>query len=198
METEIIKSKDKNAVTHAVKTLKKGGIVIYPTETSYGLGADATNLIAVKKINRIKGRREKFISIIISDKKMAEKYLVLNGDIRKLMRKFMPGPLTLVAKKKKLKTKTLLGGFRISSNRFASNLVKSFGKPITATSANISGKPGIYRLKDIVKIFSGKVDLIIDSGNLPKRRPSTVFDVSKRKIIRKGKIPKKEVLKILK
>lgn len=196
MKTEIIKSRDKKAIVSASAILKKGGLIIYPTETCYGLGADATNLRAVRKIIEVKARKTgKFIPIIISDMKMAEKYIVLNKDIKKLMRKFMPGPLTLVAKKKKIKTKRLLGGFRIPSNRFAINLVRRFGKPITATSANISGKNPIYKISDIKKIFTDKVDLIIDSGNLLRRKPSTVFDVSSKRILRKGKILKREILK---
>jgi len=198
METEIINSKDENAVISAVNILKKGGLIIYPTETCYGIGADATNLRAVRKLIRLKGRESgKFVPIIISDTKMAEKYLVLNDDIRKLMKKFMPGPLTLVAKKEKMKTRRLLGGFRIPFNRFAINLVKRFGKPVTATSANITGNKPIYRISKIKKVFLGKVDLIIDAGNLPKRQPSTVFDVNSRKVLRKGKISRKEIFGVL-
>jgi len=198
MKTEIIKSRNKKAIVFASAFLKKGGLVIYPTETCYGLGADATNLKAVKKIIRVKGRKSsKFIPIIISDMKMAERYIVLNNDIKKLMRKFMPGPLTLVAKKKRMKTKTLLGGFRIPSNKLALGLVKKFGKPVTATSANISDNKPIYKIKEIKRVFLGRVDLIIDAGSLPRKRPSTVFDVSGRKIIRKGRISKKDVLKII-
>jgi L-threonylcarbamoyladenylate synthase len=196
MKTEIIKSKDRKSIASAVAVLKRNGIVIYPTETSYGVGADATNIRALKKINRLKGRKGKFIPIIISDIKMTEKYFVLNSDMKKLMKRFMPGPLTLVAKKK-MKTKKLIGGFRIPSNRFALKLVKKFGKPVTATSANLSGDKPIYKISDIKKLFSGRVDLIIDAGNLKRRKPSTVFDVTNMKIIRKGKINKKEINKVL-
>lgn len=196
MKTKIINIKDDKAVSSAVAVLKKVGLIIYPTETSYGIGADATNVKALRKIIKVKTRKSgKFIPIIISDSKMAEKYIVLNKDIRKLMRKFMPGPLTLVAKKKNMEAKKLLGGFRIPANKFALKLARCFGKPITATSANISGSEGIYKIKDVVKIFKGRVDLIIDSGNLPIRKPSTVFDVSDRKILRRGNISKREILK---
>jgi len=201
MKTEIIKSRNKKAIVFASAFLKKGGLVIYPTETCYGLGADATNLRAVRKIIRVKGRKSsKFIPIIISDMKMAERYIVLNNDIKKLMRKFMPCPLTLVAKKKnmpRILAKKIIGGFRIPSNKFALGLVKKFGKPVTATSANISNNKPIYEIKEIKRVFLGRVDLIIDAGSLPRKRPSTVFDVSGRKIIRKGRISKKDVLKII-
>ena len=195
MKTRIINIKDKKAVSSAVAVLKKGRLVVYPTETSYGLGADATNSRALEKINRIKKRKGKFIPIIVSDMKMAEKYLVLNNDIKKLIRSLMPGPLTLIAKKKRLDKK--IGGFRVPGNRFACNLAKRFGKPITATSANISGKKGIYRINEIIRVFSGKVELIVDSGNLPQKQPSTIFDVCSKKVLRKGKISRKEIFRIL-
>ena len=184
-------------IVAAVNVLKKGRIIIYPTETSYGIGADATNPEAIRRINMIKGRKEKFMPIIISDMKMAQKYLILNSNIKKLMKKFMPGPLTLVVKKK-MKTKKMLGGFRIPANRFALTLVKRLGKPITATSANISGNKPIYNIAQVKKTFSNKVDLIINAGTLPKRQPSTVYDVYTKKIIRQGKINKKDIEKIIK
>ncbi len=196
METLILKP-GKQALSYAVKAMKKGGIIIYPTETSYGIGADATNARTVKKINRIKTRKGKFIPIIVSDMKMAEKYIILNNDIKKLIKKFMPGPLTLVVKKR-MKTKKLLGGFRISSNKTAVNLARKLGKPITATSANISGNKPIYKISEIKKTFMGKVDLIIDAGSLPKRKPSTVYDSYNKKILRQGKIKLKEINKCLK
>ncbi len=195
MKTMIIKINDRKAITSAVSVLKKGGIVVYPTETSYGVGADATNIRALKKINRLKGRKNKFLPIII-DRKMAGKYIVLNSDMKNLMKRFMPGPLTLVADKR-MKTKKLLGGFRIPANSFALNLVKRFGKPITATSANISGNKQIYGIKDVKKVFSGRADLIIDAGSLPRRQPSTVFDVRGMRILRKGKISLRKIGKVI-
>jgi L-threonylcarbamoyladenylate synthase len=196
-KTIILKVNNMKAVPLAVSILRKGGLVIYPTETSYGIAADATSPAAIKKINLLKKRAGKFMPIIVSDIKMAAKYIVLNNEIKKLMKRFMPGPLTLVAKKKNMRTARLLGGFRIPLNEFALKLVKSFGKPITATSANISNEPPIYGIGWIKKTFLGKVDLVIDAGNLKKRLPSTVFDAERRVIIRKGKIKEKEIMKAL-
>lgn len=195
----IINVHDKKATVHAVKVLSKSGLVIYPTETAYGLACDATNANAIKKIFYVKKRKGKSIPIIVSSVKMIERYAVLDKDARKLMKRFMPGPLTLVVRKKNLpdalSKKTI--GFRIPANKFAINLVKKFGKPITATSTNLSGQKSIYNISEIKKIFIGKVDLIIDSGDLPKRSPSTVFDVNSRKLIRKGKISLKQIEKII-
>jgi len=198
MKTEIVKATDNKAIPLAAGILHRGGLIIYPTETSYGIAADATNCNAIKKIDRLKKRAGKFMPIIVSDMKMAGKYIVLNADIKKLMKKFMPGPLTLVAKKKNMRTARLLGGFRIPANEFALKLVKKFGKPITATSANMSGKPQIYEISEIKKIFSGKIDLIIDAGSLPRRKPSTVYDIETNKIVRKGRITEREIMKALK
>lgn len=190
----IMKVNDK-AIRTAAKILHGGGIVIYPTESSYGIAADATNSKAIKKIFAIKKRpHEKNIPIIVADKKMASRYLLLTEDHKKLLR-LMPGPLTLTAQKKF--PAKYLGGFRISSNKAAEGLSKRLGKPLTATSANISGRKPLYRIKDVIKTF-GSVDLIIDSGDLPKRIASTVFSVEERKIIRKGPITKKEILSALK
>lgn len=189
--------KPTKAIASAVRILKRGGVIIYPTETSYGIGADATNAKAIKKIIKLKGRAGKFMPIIISDMKMAEKYIVLNDDMRKLVKKFMPGPLTLIAEKKNVKTKKLLGGFRIPSNAFARKLAKKLSKPVTATSANISGKKPIYNIAEIKKVFAGKADLIIDAGRLPRRRPSTVFDVYNKKVVRQGKIKLKAIERVI-
>jgi len=141
MKTHILKLTNRRAIALAVKVLRKGGVVIYPTETAYGIAVDATSHEALAKVNKVKKRTGKFIPIIISDIKMASKYILLSSEMKKLVKKFMPGPLTLVAKKKDMKTARLLGGFRIPANRFALKMVKIFGKPITATSANVSGKP---------------------------------------------------------
>jgi L-threonylcarbamoyladenylate synthase len=192
--TEIIKVKNKEALTRAVDVLAKGGIIVYPTETSYGLGVDATDDRAVKKVVKIKKRgKGKKISVAFSDLKMARKYLVITKNAEKLAKAFLPGPITLIVESKS-HSKV---GFRIPDQPFVLRLIKKLGKPITATSANISGEDDLYRIRDVVKIFNGKVGLIIDSGNLAKRKPSTVYDVIDRKVIRKGPIPQKKIDAVL-
>ncbi|MBI2075868.1 MAG: threonylcarbamoyl-AMP synthase [Candidatus Aenigmarchaeota archaeon] len=201
MKTVIIKAKYKNAISAAVRVLKKGGIIIYPTETSYGIGADAANSDAIKKIFRIKIREKgKQISIIVSSLSMAKEYAVIGILTKKLAQKFMPGPLTLISKKKNLPgilSKNTIA-WRIPSHAFALALVKKFGKPITATSANKSGKPQMYKINNVIKSFPGSVDLIIDAGNLPRQRPSTIFDTINQKIVRKGPIKEKDISACLK
>lgn len=200
MKTIIIKSIT-NAIPAAVDVLRKGGVIIYPSESSYGMGADATNSKAIRKMFRIKGRKSKPTSIIVSSQRMAKKYACINKKAASLIKRFMPGRLTLVVKKKRiipyiLSKRTI--GFRIPPHEFSLALLKRFGRPITATSANKLGKPPIYRINDVIREFSGAVDLIIDAGNLPRRQPSTVFDVINRRVIRKGPVKEKEILKCLK
>lgn len=194
MKTTIMKSNSR-AIKKAIHVLKNGGVIIYPTETAYGLGVDATNVKAVKKIFEIKKRPlEKKISVIVSSLDMAKRYLrfdkskIVEKRVSLLVNKFMPGPLTLVVGK---------NAFRITANKIALSLVRKFGKPITATSANISGKPAIYEINGIKKTFEDKVDLIMDAGNLPRRRLTTVFNVDKMKILRRGEISEKDILKVI-
>jgi tRNA threonylcarbamoyl adenosine modification protein (Sua5/YciO/YrdC/YwlC family) len=187
-------------VTGAAEVLQKGGLVIYPTETSYGIGCDATNSEAIKNVYRLKGRDyAKPLSIIVADVEMAKKYIGINKTAETLVKKFMPGPLTLVAKKRNLPDELCREtiAFRISSNKFATGMTKKLGNPITATSANISGDEPIYEIKKIKLQFKNKADLIIDAGNLEKRKPSTIYDTISRKILREGDITKSQIEKAL-
>ena len=183
----------KNEIKKAVSILKSGGIIIYPTETSYGLGCDYTNKKAVRKIYKIKGRSKgKPFITLVDNIKMAKKYGIINKIAIKLIKKFMPGPLTLIVKGKKSEEFT----FRISSNKIANSLVKSLGKPLVSTSANISGKRPFYNSKNAIKQFDENVDAIIDAGKIPKIKPSTVVKVHDKKItiIREGVISNKKIM----
>jgi len=197
MKTIVIKGDKptKKLIEKAVDILKNGGLIVYPTETCYGIGCDALNENAVEKVYRVKKReKKKPLSIIVSSLEMMRKYGKITKEVEYLVKKFMPGPLTIVVEKKRtipdiLNPKEI--AFRISSHPIAQQLVKELDKPITATSANISGSKPIYSSEEIVKIFNGKVDMIIDSGNLPLIQPSTIIRVKKSKIelIREGAIP---------
>ncbi len=205
---QIIKS-DKGAVKVAIKVLKTGGLVVYPTETLYGIGADATNREAVKKLTEYKDRPfGKPYSIAVTDLKMAEEYVKLNSTARNLYREFLPGPLTIISSGKHKVAKGVESedgtlGIRIPDYKLATNIVKEYGKPITATSANASYKKRPYKISDILENISGKqkglIDLIIDAGELPHNEPSTVIDTTLDNTVtlRQGKIKfsnKNEVL----
>lgn len=184
---KIIKN-DKGVINAAVGTLKRGGLIVYPTETLYGIGADATNPEAVKKLTEYKDRPlGKPYSIAVADQKMAEEYVELNGTAKNLYKEFLPGPLTVISKGKH---KVAAGvesedgnlGIRIPDYKLVNDIVKKFGKPITATSANASYKKRPYKISDILENISDKqkslIDLIIDAGELPESDPSTVVDTT--------------------
>jgi len=178
----------------AVSYLRRGGIIIYPTETCYGIGADATNPDAVKKVIKIKKMsKDKPISIICSDISMIKKYAVLDDKAKKLIRQFMPGPLTLILKKKNIPdiVSKSGSGLRISSHPLARLITKKLGRPITATSANIHKEPPLYSVEHLGKTLA--VDFVIDVGRLPRRKPSTIFDTRTKKIIRRGPITLKNL-----
>ena len=196
MKTIIVKTGDRRAITLTVAKLRKGGIIIYPTETAYGMGADFANARAVTKIYRAKRRpKEKLLSVIVGSSKIAKRYVRMDKSTERLANRFMPGPLTLVSASKTNKSSI---AWRIPSHWLALEIAKRFGRPITATSANIAGQPPLYKFNDVLRTFEGKVDVIIDAGNLPKRTPSTIFDVLTMKMLRKGPISKKAIFSTLK
>ncbi len=195
---------DMKVLKEAIDVMKRGGVIIYPTETCYGIGADATNKKSIEKIYRIKGRNtSKPIPILVSSLDMIKEYGAITKNIEILVKKFMPGPLSIVVKKKKSVSDANQDGisFRISSHPVASILVNLFKKPITTTSANVSGQPSTYEIEEVIEAFGDKVDMIIDYGNLPITQPSTCVDLTREgnvKVIREGPIPSKLILKELK
>lgn len=192
--TDIVKL-DHDSADKAVAILKKGGLVVYPTETLYGIGADATNPEAVKKLTEYKDRPfGKPYSIAVTDQKMAEDYVELNTTAKNLYKKFLPGPLTIVSDAwpagRQGKHKVAPGvesedgtlGIRIPDYKLVIEIVQKFGLPITATSANASYKKRPYKISDILENISDRqkslIDLIIDAGTLPANDPSTVIDTT--------------------
>ena len=186
-------------VTQAVHVLKKGGVVLFPTETAYGLAADATNIKAVKRIFDIKGREEtQTPPLIVADFHMASTYVEWTPLLRQLARTHWPGPLTISIKGKKKNSlaKNVIRddgtiGIRVSSHPVAQKLSAGLGKPIVATSANIHGQPNCYSVKAAMRQFLLKgllPDAFIDVGIIPKRLPSTIVAEQNGKIflLRKG------------
>lgn len=185
--------------------------MVYPTDTAYGLAVDATNLAAVKKLYRLKGRNfKKPIHIIAPGKYLnTVKYLSIivsvNKYAKKLIKKFWPGPLTIVLPLKAIgKSWQMLSagtgtlGIRLPKHELALELVRRFGKPISTTSANLSGKPDNYSISAVKKQFANskfKPDYYLDGGRLAKCKPSTVVavDTDRVRIIRAGPITKKQI-----
>ncbi len=184
--------KEKEIAEKAAKIMKEGGVIVFPTESSYGIGVDATNETAIKKIALIKQQpEEKNISIIVSNIEQAEQFGFVKEDAKKLVERFMPGPLTLIVKKKPGVSR-LLGNetiaFRISSNPIARSVCTALGNGITATSANLHERPNIYDAREAIKEFNNRVHLIIDDGELAHNTPSTIYNVQEKKILRTGPI----------
>jgi L-threonylcarbamoyladenylate synthase len=192
-----------------VRVLEKGGLIIYPTETLYGIGADATNQKAVDKLTQYKNRPfGKPYSIAVTDIHMAEKYADLNGSARDFYERFLPGPLTVISRGKHVLSKSVESedgtlGIRIPDYRLVIDIVKKLGRPITSTSANASYKKRPYRINDILENISQKqkdlIDLIIDAGTLPPNDPSTVIDTTMDDpvVLRQGEIKLKDGQQIL-
>ena len=203
MRTLILKASDPSSVEIAARILRRGGVVIYPTETAYGMAVDIAKSRAVSKIYKIKQRiQDKRLTVIFGSLAMTRKCVIVDEDTKRLSSKFMPGPLTLVSKvrstcpiRKRLFSFNL--AWRIPGHSWALKLANRFEAPISATSANISDQPPIYKISEVTETFDGKVDLIVNGGNLKPRKPSTIFDVTNRKIIRKGPISKKEIMRVL-
>lgn len=196
-------------VDEIVEVLSKSGLVILPTETLYGAMVDATNEKAVKKLTAYKNRPlGKPYSIAVFDKTMAKEFVHLNKTASKLYDKFLPGPLTIVSKGKGkvahgVESEFGTLGIRIPDYKLVLDVVKKFGKPITATSANASYKKRPYNIFDILDNLSDKqkslIDLIVDAGELPKNDPSTVIDTTLDDpvILRQGKIKLKDKVEVL-
>lgn len=180
----------RSELDEAVAVLQSGGLVIFPTETVYGAGVDAANPKAVEKLLAFKSRREgKPLSIAVTNQQMAEQFVELNDSAKKLYKRFLPGPVTVVSN---IKPNSNLApgvasefntvGVRIPDYPLVLELIEKLGKPITATSANASGAKRPYSIADSMAGLSTKqknlVDFVIDAGTLPPNEPSTVIDTT--------------------
>lgn len=186
------------AIKEAVGVIKNGGLVVFPSDTVYILAVDPTNKTGVKKLLEFKNRwTGKAISVAVLNTKMALEYVNLNNNGKDIYSSLLPGPFTIVSEGKH---KVALGieaengtlGIRIPDNRYINDLIKILKKPITATSANLSGRTPNYSIKSFLRPLSNKkkemIDLIVDAGKLPRNKPSTVIDAteSEIKILRRG------------
>jgi L-threonylcarbamoyladenylate synthase len=192
------------AVERAAAVLSAGGIILYPTDTLYGLGGDAFSDAAFQKICSIKGRDERRpIHAVFSDLSAVGQCAIMTPLGEKLARAFLPGPLTLVFEKKvELKTGIAHNlstiGVRIPKNRFCLALAQAFGKPYTTTSANVSNEKPLATVQEILAQLEDRaheVDLVIDAGPLSPEMRSTVVDVRGESpfIIRQGWIQSQEI-----
>ncbi len=193
----------KQQIIKAVKTLKNGGLVVFPTETVYGLGADATNDKATASIYEKKGRPS-FNPLIahVDSPQMAAKYVCVNETAEKLMNAFWPGPLTLVLKRKKNCAVSLLASagldtlaVRCPNNPIALQLIHDFGKPVVAPSANKSGRISPTTAEHVRQDYGNEAPLILDGGPCQVGVESTVLlcDEDKVAVLRYGGLAVEEI-----
>jgi len=193
-------------LNNTARILQDGGAILYPTDTLYGLGANALNEDAVLKIQKIKKQdKNKPISIIVKDLKMARKIACVDSKVEKILNRIWPGPITVVLRKKDIVSDILTGNgetvaIRIPDNEFISALMKKIDFPITATSANISGENNLLKSKEIIDKFKKAKfapDLFIDAGDIKNPTASTIVDLTTPvpKIIRTGIVRKEEMFK---
>ena len=177
-----------------LRFLKQGKVAICPTDTVYGLICDATNKKAVEKLFKIKKRQKtKPIPIFVKNVKMAKELAFIDKEQEKFLKKVWPGKVTVILKAKGVLSSDDKIGLRIPDYKLITDLFKKFNKPLTGSSANISGKPASIKIKEVLKQFEKEkiqADLVIDVGNLKKAKPSTVIDLTdkKPKILRKGEV----------
>lgn len=195
-------------IEEAVEAIKAGKVLVCPTDTVYGLVADAINTEAVKKVFKIKKRpKEKPMPIMIGDLEWAKKLAFIDRRTEMILSKIWPGAVTVVLQQKYKLPESITAGkktiaLRIPDYKIVHYLLQKAGRPLTATSANISGQPPSRKIKDVLKQFQGKdhrPDLVLDAGDLTCSEPSTILDLSgiEPKISRVGPVSKEELLKIL-
>jgi len=195
---------DLNAIQNAADTIKEGGLVVYPTETCYGLGANALDYFSVKKVFQAKGRSPKNpIHIIVNSFETAKKYGVFSKEAERIASHFWPGPLTIAVNKKDTIPDILNPdriAIRIPAHNVCTTLMEMAATPITATSANRSGDPAPYSISEVKNSLGSVMDLILDSGRLPQSPPSTIIDFVMEpspQITREGAISIKLIFEIL-
>ena len=202
---DLLNDIDYTKLKEPAELIRNGGIVVFPTETVYGIGANALNENAIKKLYDIKKRPlNKPISLLVNSIDMIEQ---VAKDITKLdyalIKAFFPGPLTIILKKKDIVPNIVTAnqdtvGIRMPANEIALKLIGYVGSPIATPSANISGKPSGTNLKDIMEDFDGKVDCFIDDGPSKIGLASTIVQVvdGVPHILRQGSISEKQIKEV--
>ena len=190
-------------VSAAIKALKEGKVIVYPTDTLYGLGADIYNLSAIRKVFEIKKRPTNMpLSIAVSNYDEIKNNAYLNDTAKILINSFLPGKLTLILKKKSLVSDLITAdrnkvAIRIPDNKIALEIISKFG-PLTATSANIHGKKTPYVINELTMQFRNDVSVYLNDGRLDEP-PTTIVDLTTKKpyIIRQGAISINEIMKVI-
>ena len=193
-----------NNILKAAQTVKKGGTVVYPTETVYGLGCDPLNRQAVKRVLEVKGNRNKPFPVLAANLADANKIAVVSVEGKKLATKFWPGPLTIIFPRKAVLSDVVTFGLdsvgvRIPNNDVALSLIRLSGGLLIGSSANRSGEKSPRSVQEMSEELKNMVDIVLDGGHTLQGTPSTVVDLSSDtpKILREGPINLKQILNTL-
>ncbi len=205
MITEIIKEPDEASLLRAGEILKNGGLVAFPTETVYGLGANALDADAAKKIYAAKGRpSDNPLIIHLADASDAQKYAYTTPDFDALAERFMPGPLTVILPKRDNIPSEVTGGLesvavRVPVHPTANALIRAAGVPIAAPSANISGRPSPTRTEHVIADMDGRIDMIIGGDDCDVGVESTIITLATEVpcVLRPGKITVEELREVI-
>ncbi len=198
---------DSRIIEIAAGVIQRNGSIVYPTDTVYGLGVNALDKYNIERLFKIKKRPEtKPVPVMIRDIAMAKTLSFINREKEKILEEIWPGPVTVILEKRDIVPDILTAGkrtigLRIPNCLFTQALMEHLEKPITVTSANFSGEPPLSSAREVIKIFikaHPRPDLILDAGDLLKKLPSTVLDLTglKPKITRVGPVSKKELDKL--
>ena len=198
---------DYTKLKEIARTIRQGGIAVFPTETVYGIGTNGLKENSVKRLYEVKQRPlNKPISLLVNGINMINEIAQEITDLEKaLIKEFFPGPLTIILKKKDtvpniVTANSNMVGVRMPSNEIALKLIEYAGVPIATPSANISGKTSGTNMEDIMKDFEGKVDYFIDDGPSKIGISSTIVQVidGVPHILRQGKITEEQIMNIYK
>jgi L-threonylcarbamoyladenylate synthase len=183
-----ISLKSRNAIQLAGKAILFGGLIVYPTDTLYGFGVDARNGEAIRRLNRVKGRRKTPISIIAPDQNTVLNWTTISYEDWELVKQYLRGSTTIILPvKKNIVHPEIMGpghtlGIRIPAHPFGCKLVGRLGFPITTTSVNRTGSPPLNDPDLIQEQFGEKIDILIDGGSLPTSSGSTIYKLEKSKL----------------
>lgn len=187
----------RTVVARAAGTIRRGGTIVYPTDTIYGIGADATSADAVEAVFAMKERDRGRPLLVLADSMAMALRCTRPPSLQAeaLLRTYWPGPVTFILRAGDVFPSSITGGtgtigIRVPRNRFCTTLAALVGKPIISTSANLSGMAGGTDVESIAAEFEGKVDLIVDAGSVNDPTPSTVVDITGElpRIVRRGAV----------
>jgi L-threonylcarbamoyladenylate synthase len=191
------------AIEEAAAVLRAGGVIAIPTDTLYGLAADPFNPVAVARLFAIKGRdAERAVPLVAADvEQVTDHFGPLPAAGERLAAAFWPGPLTLLVHAPKTLAANLTGGqptvgVRVPDHAVTRELCRACARPLTATSANMSGEPATADPEEVVRTIGERIDLLLDGGRTPGGPPSTIVDISgsSPRLVRSGAVPWEEVV----